>query len=145
MAIFALAGCKSVSQSHHNACQVGLNFSIDNTIDSKHIVDFDKLHGKVSKAYSKPSQSNHLLELELVKAYVRPNAYILVATAVVARKDNNGERVNYYRASNVDANLANLDSEYQSALNNVVLLAIQKAVIDQQNTCNNLASPAVSS
>ncbi len=118
-------------------CQVGVKFSIDSSIRSRSTFNFKRLEEKVKQAYLPRPINNQLIELELVKAYVRPNAYIIVATAVVSSKRKEGEPLSYYRASEVDGNLANLDSEYQLALNSVVMKAIKKAVIGHQKTCSS--------
>lgn len=136
--MLTLAGCKTVSQSHQGLCQIGVNFSIDASISSKNVIDFEKLQTKVKQEYASIPRNSQSLELELVRAYVRPGAYILKATAVVASKNEIDDSLTYYRASNVDANLANLDGEYQSALNEVVLIAIEQAVNERRSVCSNL-------
>ncbi|MBL4876660.1 MAG: hypothetical protein JKY10_09235, partial [Cohaesibacteraceae bacterium] len=115
--VLTLAGCKTVSQSNKKLCQVGVSFSVDASINSRNVINFEELQAKVKKKYAFISLNSQSLELELVKAYVRPNGLILTATAVVASKSRVDDSLTYYRASNVDANLANLDGEHQSALN----------------------------
>lgn len=132
--LLVLVGCKSTPPEQVARCQVRVNFGIAPSVDSRDVIDFEKLQLEVGKLYD--SKHDKELGLYLVKAYVRPGHMILKATAVVA-EPHPERRTAYYRSSVVDANLANMDGEYQSALNEAVLNAIEKAVDSHVKSCIN--------
>ena len=128
-----MAGCKSTPPEHLAQCQVRVDFAVAPSVDSRDIIDFDKIQAKVKKRYDKKHEK--AIGLFLVKAYVRPDHYILKATAVIAQPQVDAPTT-YYRSSVIDANLANMDDEHQAALNEAVLNAIEKAVDSHQESCS---------
>lgn len=126
----ALVGCKSTSQQQMQVCKLGINLTVDPNLDTRGVLDFVKLEQSIKKRYL-AEQVDHQINLKLVKAYVRQGHLIIKATAVVKDEDNN----TYYRASDVDSNLASADSEYQSALRTAVSEAIDKVVVKNQHIC----------
>lgn len=131
--LLVLVGCKSTPPEQVAQCQVGVKFGIAPSVDSRDVIDFEKIQSQVGNLYDSGHEKE--LGLYLVKAYVRPGHLILKATAVVAQPHPE-KTTAYYRSSVVDANLANMDGEYQSALNEAVLSAIQKAVDSHVENCS---------
>lgn len=134
-----MVGCKSTSHAQQ-ACKIDLRFNIDSTLHKKRLIDLSELHRDVTKKYPSTEQSSQVIELTLIKAYVRPDAYILKATAVLSSKNKHDNSLRYHRASHIDANIANLDDEYQVAITDAVFLAIDEVIDAETQACVALKS-----
>lgn len=135
-----MVGCKTTSHTQQASCNIDIRFVIDNSLHSKESFDTAKLHKDITQEYLTTTQSSRVIELTLIKAYVRPDSYILKATAVLSSQNENNNQLSYHRASNIDANIANLAGEYQVAITDAVFMAIEKAVKKEKQSCTALKS-----
>lgn len=119
------------------SCEVEVQFTIDKSLYSRTLVDYNVLLRDINAQYpsTQKAKNEEKLPLKLIKAYVRPDMYILKATVVLSNQDSKTEQVTYYRGSHVDANLANTDGEYQLALEDAVVEAIDKAIEVKKEQC----------
>jgi hypothetical protein len=134
--LLSINGCKSTVNTQFKICASSINFSIDEKVPKKDEYDLAKFEKQITKTYSFSQGKPNFIDLTLIKAYVRPGMYILKATAVLRSLNHNTNEVQYFRSSNIDANIASLDGEYQYVLEQAVFMAINKAIATIE-TCVN--------
>ena len=128
-----LGGCKSTEQQFVCGPKVKLivpdNLHLSSPLSVPNVDDF-------LATVNKDSMQNEVLELKLIKAYVKTIHLVLEGHAVLETELTDGTRL-LYRGADTDTNMAGTVSEYQSVLEKATEQAIKQAIkqaLEQANS-----------